>query len=257
MIDCKVFLGKPIDFIPSDSETKTPLCKIYPPKVGDIIEGNNISYIGLLTMTQEDIEDSFAASKNKDLSTVKIPTPFEYLLALAMNDEKELRIISAAIEFFIHEPITILGEIGAIMIGDFKEEIKTVNSIEELRMINADNFFQFQNLIRIAVGNKPVEAPNPNEHPKIRAMKAKARMRDRIKAKSGKGLTLEVTLAAICCMGIGITPLNVGEISYGAVHTLMGMYQGKEKYQLDIDSLLAGADSKKVKPKYWIKKLDD
>jgi hypothetical protein len=85
-------------------------------------------------------------------------------------------------------------------------------------------------LIRIAVGNKPVEAPNPNEHPKIRAMKAKARMRDRIKAKSGKGLTLEVTLAAICCMGIGITPLNVGEISYGAVHTLMGMYQGKEKY---------------------------
>jgi hypothetical protein len=38
---------------------------------------------------------------------------------------------------------------------------------------------------------------------------------------------------------------------------LTSMYQGKEKYELDIDSLLAGADSKKVKPKYWIKNLDD
>lgn len=107
------------------------------------------------------------------------------------------------------------------------------------------------------MGTKPVEAPDPNEHPKVRAMKAKARLRDRIKAKSNKGISLNTTLAAICCMGIGITPLNIGEISYGSVRTLMSIYQGKEKYELDIDSLLAGADSKKVKPKYWIKNLDD
>jgi hypothetical protein len=107
------------------------------------------------------------------------------------------------------------------------------------------------------VGSKPVEAPNPNEHPKIRAMKAKARLRDRIKARSGKGISLSTTLVAICCMGIGITPLNIGEISYGSMYMLTGMYQGKEKYELDIDSLLAGADSKKVKPKYWIKNLND
>jgi hypothetical protein len=34
-------------------------------------------------------------------------------------------------------------------------------------------------------------------------------------------------------------------------------YQEKEKYQLDIESLLAGADSKKVKPKYWIANFED
>ena len=88
-------------------------------------------------------------------------------------------------------------------------------------------------------------------------MKAKARLRDKIKAKSNKNIKLESTLAAICCMGIGITPLNIGEITYGSIHILMSMYQGKEKYELDIDSLLAGADSKKVKPKYWIKDLND
>jgi hypothetical protein len=34
------------------------------------------------------------------------------------------------------------------------------------------------------------------------------------------------------------------------------MYQQNEEYDIDIRSLLAGADSKKVKPKYWIKNLD-
>jgi hypothetical protein len=35
----------------------------------------------------------------------------------------------------------------------------------------------------MATDQKIVELPNPNEHPKIKAMKAKARYRDKIKAK--------------------------------------------------------------------------
>lgn len=259
MNDCKVLLSLPLDFIPTNSEERKTLCKIFPPKVGEILADNNLSYIGLLTMSQEDIEDSILdpkKNKNKNLSEIKIPTPFEYLMALA-TEPKEAKVISAAIEFFIKEPVTIMGQIGAILIGDLEEELSKAGSLESLRMINSENFFQFQNLVRISVGSKPVEPPNPNEHPKIKAMKAKARLRDRIKSKSGKGINLSTTLAAICCMGIGITPLNIGEISYGSMRILTSMYQGKEKYELDIDSLLAGADSKKVKPKYWIKNLDD
>lgn len=58
-------------------------------------------------------------------------------------------------------------------------------------------------------------------------------------------------------MGIGITPLNIGELSYAALMKLLERYQFKEKYDIDIKSLLAGADSSKVKPKYWISNLDD
>lgn len=256
MINCKVLLQEPIDFIPNDAENRTPLCKIYPPSVREIIQDNNISYIGLLTMSQEDIEDSFGNQKNKDLSKIKIPTPFEYLLALASDPNQE-KIICAAIEFFIKEPVAILDQVGAIFIGDLKTELLAAGSLENLRMITNDNYFQFQNLIRQSVGTKPVEPPDPTLHPRARAMKAKARLRDRIKAKSNKGITLDTTLASICCMGMGLNPLNIGEISYGSVHILMSIYQGKEKYELDINSLLAGADSKKVKPKYWIKNLDD
>jgi hypothetical protein len=62
-------------------------------------------------MTQEDIEDSILdpkKNKNKNLSDIKIPTPFEYLMALA-TEPNEAKVISAAIEFFIKEPVTIMG----------------------------------------------------------------------------------------------------------------------------------------------------
>ena len=65
------------------------------------------------------------------------------------------------------------------------------------------------------------------------------------------------SLVSICCMGLGITPLNIGEMSYIAMDSILHKYQEKEKYQLDIDSLLAGADSKKIKPKYWIRNFEE
>jgi len=90
-------------------------------------------------------------------------------------------------------------------------------------------------------------------------MKAKARYRDKIKAKqmAKTGLSLFSSMASICCMGIGLTPLNIGEMSYIAMEAIISQYQAKEKYEVDIDSLLAGADSKKIKPKYWIRNLEE
>jgi hypothetical protein len=83
-------------------------------------------------------------------------------------------------------------------------------------------------MIRQAYGDKPIEPPepeNPNEDPRIRRIKEKARERDKIKARqAGKnGISLSTCLTAICCMGIGITPLNVGEMSYASVGGIMKM----------------------------------
>jgi hypothetical protein len=83
-----------------------------------------------------------------------------------------------------------------------------------------------------------VEPPNPNEHPKVKEMKRKARYRDKVKAKqaakSKDGISLFTTLVSICCMGLGITPLNIGEMSYVAIESILKKYQEKEKYDLDI-----------------------
>ena len=102
-----------------------------------------------------------------------------------------------------------------------------------------------------------MEPPDPDEDPRVKRIKAKARYRDKIKAKKGMGITLGTLLASICCMGIGINPLNVGELSYASVDSLIKTYQEKEKYETDIKALMAGADSKKIKPKYWIRNLDE
>jgi len=45
-------------------------------------------------------------------------------------------------------------------------------------------------------------------------------------------------------------------LSYATFSKLISVYQEKEKYEVDIRSLLAGASSKDVKPKYWIHNSD-
>ena len=95
-------------------------------------------------------------------------------------------------------------------------------------LLTEEEYFDFQNAIREALGDKakkPPEPENPNENPIIARIKAKARERDRIKAKqhSKDGISLDTTLVAICCMNLGITPLNIGEMSYAAIGPIMNM----------------------------------
>lgn len=241
MSDINFLFGYPVEF--------KNLCMVYPPKVRDTFNNKFHMYAQILTISQEEIEDEYV-EKKMDIS--QLLTPFEYLLNAAYNDPEFKKYIEEAFLFFTHEPITFLFEQKEIVVG----EISNIEKLEDLRLLQEEDYFDFQNLIRQALGRDIVESPNPNEDPRVKAIKAKARYRDKIKAKSGKGITFKTTLASICCMGIGITPLNIGEMSYACVHWLIGMYQQNEEYDIDIRSLLAGADSKKVKPKYWIKNLD-
>jgi hypothetical protein len=127
-----------------------------------------------------------------------------------------------------------LYEQKKIVVGDIKEVLKNAKTLEDLIIINEEDFLDFQNAIRESLGKKEVEPPNPNEHPKIKEMKRKARYRDKVKAKNaakGKdGISLFTTLVSICCMGLGITPLNIGEMSYVALESILRKYQEKEKY---------------------------
>ena len=237
------FLGYPVEF--------KNLCLVYPPKVKDVVGDPTFPICSkLLTISQEEIEDEFTEN-GIDLS--KLLTPFEYILNNAYNSKAIEALLIKAFALFIHEPVVFLYEQKKILIGDLKE----VKSTSELRFLEEDEYFDFQNLLREALGGKPIEPPNPLEHPRIKQMKAKARLRDRVKAKSKKNPTLKTLLASICCMGFGLNPLNIGELSYAAVPMLINQYQEQEKYRLDIESLLAGADSKKVKPVYWIRNIED
>ena len=251
-------MNKELFFIGEPSEFK-PGIKIYPPTVKDVIMNPLFGHFErLLTYSQEEIEDEFLEAKKKlDV----YPTPFEFLLNNSYHSEQYRDLCLKAFKFFIHEEVTFLYEQKMIIVGNLQEVLKGVKTIDDLIFIKEEEFFEFQNLIRASIGRKQIEKPDPNIDPCIAEIKRKSRRAERLKAKQiakgkGEGITLYTILVSICCMGLGITPLNIGEMSYVALEAILRKYQEKEKYELDIDSLLAGADSKKVKPKYWIRNFE-
>ena len=245
MIDERVLLNLPIEF--------KGICKIYPPTVKEVVGLEHFdAFRAALTLSQEEIEDAYFGSNSTSQSQFEIPTPFQYLLITYYQEGSMRELIKEAFEFFLKTPVTIIPELEIIVVGVEEENLNPEKDLVEENLINADNFFDFQNKIRYCMGINPVEKPDPDEDPRVKRIKAKGRERERIKARKSKQ-TLGGLLTSICCMGIGLTPLNIGEISYAAVTWIIETYQGKEAYDIDIRCLLAGADSKKIKPKYWIK----
>ena len=242
MLNPAVFIGSPLLF-------KGKL-KIYPPSVREVITNPNFNvFYKLITISEDEVREEIG---NKLGEGEKLPTPFEYLLINSQFVNGFAPIFSTALNYFCKAGVRLEYESKQIVFQVEDEEV----------IIEEEDFFAFQNSIRAAVGDKPLQPPepiDPDEDPRVRRIKEKARERDRIKAKQGQkgGISLTTCLVAICCMGIGITPLNIGEMSYASVGVIMKMMQDKEKYDIDIRSLLAGASSKKVKPKYWIRNTND
>ena len=251
-------MSKELSFICEPSQFK-PGIKIYPPTVRQVITCERYNLYGhILTYSQEEVEDELLEAE-KTLESY--PTPLEFLLSNSYHNKQYEQACKEAFQFFLHEEVTFLYEEKLIVIGNIKDVLRKAESLQDLVMIKEEEFFDFQNMIREYIGKKRVTPPNPNEHPKIKEMKRRARYRDKIKAKQatkGKdGISLFTVLVSICCMGLGITPLNIGEMSYVAIESILRKYQEKEKYELDINSLLAGADSKKIKPQYWIRNFEE
>ena len=256
MTNIAAFIGEPLNF-------KNKLY-VYPPSVREVTTNPKFGvYQKLLTATQDDVRDELK-TEGKTLDTY--PTPYEFLLANCYNSAQFRELVVEAFQFFCHTKVEFLYEDKKIIIGDEETLLQTITDISQLKYLLEEDYYDFQNAIRMSMGDKPEKPPepiDPNEDPRIRRMKEKIRERDRAKAKraaegkaTGNGISLSTCLAAICCMGIGITPLNIGEMSYAAVSPIMKIMQEKEKYDIDIRSLLAGADSKKVKPKYWIREQE-
>ena len=251
MIDEKILLGFPIDF--------KDICQVYPPTVNDVVGNKNFGiYQSLFTMTQEELDKAFLQDERANY----VPTPFQYLLINYYQDEKVRQKIHEAFTFFIHEPVTIVPEIEMLLIGKSEDELDPDVDLEEPRLLTEENYFEFQNMIRQVMGVEMEKPPGPEEEnldPRIKRYKMKIKKSEEIlkKKRAKNAPTLGTLLTAICCMGIGLNPLNIGEISYACVHWLITMEQQKEEYDIDIRALLAGADSKKVKPKYWIKNIDE
>lgn len=237
----KLFVGSPINFY--------DICLIYPIKINDILSLGKITYnyqINLLTMTERDMRKMLEKKKISEEDEIYSLSIFEYLMESGKNNSNFLLDLEKAFFTFIREKISILPDLGYVVIGDFKDK----------RIIDKNNFEDFQDIIRIS-NHIPIPERSPeDESPmakKFRLRREAVEEAKRKKAeKEGTNLELEDLIECLCAYGIGFTPKNIGDLTIYALYKLLNRLQKKEQYELDIRMLLAGADSKKVKPKNWI-----
>lgn len=249
MINLNAFLKKPILF--------QGKFYIYPPSVNDAIDDKDFyKYIQVLTFSHEDVEDALF-TKDGSLAEIPsdaiIPTPFQFLFNNCKKSKEYEAIVKKAFKFFIHLDIELFYDRRAILLGSLEDNLQNIEQIDELCFLEEVDFFDFQNSIRSSLGLEKKELPDLSLPFKARQMKAKARYRDKVKSQQSDAITLETSIAALCCMNMGLNPLNVGNISYAAVTELTNMYQKQEAYKNDYSAIMAGADPKKIKMKYWIR----
>ena len=171
MINEKILLGFPVDF--------KDICQIYPPTVNDVCGDNDFLICqALFTMTQEELEDAY----DKE-GIEQTPTPFRYLMINCYQDEEMKEKVIKGLYKLIREPVAIVPEIEMFLIGKYEDDIDPDVDLDEPRLITADNYFDFQNQIRLVMGEKevePPEVPDPNEDPRITRWKRKVREHDKI-----------------------------------------------------------------------------
>lgn len=250
MIDERVLLGIPLYYEKKDLYIKIPT-------VADVSGVQNYSaYVSMFTTSQEDIWDRIAERENKMPNGKPVegaPTPFEDFLLNCYASPFFMQLAIKAFKFWTNSNVKIIPATKTIL---FLDNISEIKEARFLKTIEEEDFFDFQNLIRIASGSQPIEPPKPNENPKVALIKAKGRYRERIKKKKGNknSISFSQILVALCCMNTGLNPLNIGEVTYPAINEIFYVSQLKEKYETDLTIATAGFGNQKIKPKYWIQK---
>lgn len=218
------------------------VCKVYPLTIKEIIEmdySKYKTYLSTLLLDEIAISQHIKEKTGEDISPDKIK-PLDYLLSSAEQNDSFLLEVQDMFSTFIKEKIIILPEVSSVVIG---------NPIER-RIINNDNFKDFQEILRIQNGQIIKPPPPKNETPgerKMRLLREKVEAAKKKKAeKDTEGMPFSVYLEIAEVFGI-----NLEKCTVYAFYKLIARYQAKEKWEQDIQMLCAGAEADKLKTKYW------
>lgn len=203
--------------------------------------------LNLLTLTSYDLYEHY---KKKGVKVSEDIDVYDNLMDSCENDSYFLLDMQEAFHTFIREPVQILSDLRIIVIG---------NGVEK-RIIDKRKFFDFQNILRIQNRIPMAEEIPEDENPiqrkfRLRREQVKQAKKRQVEKDNGNIISFHDLISSLCVYDIGINLQNVGDLSIYAFHELLDRAREKEKYELDMKTILAGADAKKVKPKYWIRNL--
>lgn len=218
------------------------VCKIYPLTIKEIIElgySTYKTYLSTLLLDEVAISQHIKEKTGEDISPEKID-PLTYLLSSAEQNDSFLLEVQSMFSTFIKEDVLLLPEISSVVIGDPLQR----------RIINSQNFKDFQEILRIQNGQKIKPPPPPNETPGERKMRLLREKVEAVKAKKNEsdseGMPFSVFLEIADVFGI-----NLEKCTVYAFYKLVARHQAREKWNQDIQMLCAGAEADKLKTKYW------
>ena len=237
------------------------ICKVHQLLLGEITnEETGIGldkyhyYINMLTMEEEDLKEVLQKKKKEASGLIPLDfdlnmSVFQYLMSSAQLDNSFFLDFKTALSTFIKEDILISPKKGIIIVG---------NPIHR-RVITEKEFQEIGMALRLFNKMRVKQLPPENETPLQRKFRLKREERDRVKekqmAKNEDNLSFADVMSSICVMNVGINLLNIKQYTIYQIKDLLERAQAKEAYHTELDMLMAGADSKKIKPKHYVRNL--
>ena len=224
------------------------VCRVTPLTMGEILKLGMDSYnskLGILLLTEVDIVKIIKEKTGQEIPIENIE-PLSYLLQSAEHDDMFLLELQSAFATFIKEDIMLLPKINSVLVG----------APQDRRLITSQNYSDFQDILRLHNKREMKEPPPENESAIARKFRLKREARDAAKRKqqekNGDGQSLVDLLEIATVFGI-----DYKNVTLFAFYNLIARYQAKEKWDQDIKLICAGADSKKIKSKYWGESLKE
>lgn len=224
------------------------VCSIKPFTMEEIVKMGTSKYngyLGLLLLTETDIAEIIKEKVGQDIPVDEIQ-PLKYLIQSTTQNDGFLLELQFIFSTFVQEQVLILPKINSILVGEPQDK----------RLINEENFRDFQDILRIQNRKEYVAPPPPDETPGERKMRL---LREQVAAvkkkqaqKKNDGQSLVELLEIAETYGI-----DARNHTLYAFYSLLRRHQLKEKWQQDIQMICAGADGKKIKSKYWGESLDN
>jgi hypothetical protein len=201
-------------------------------------------------MQEEDLKELL--SKKQVMLVDQNISVFQYLLVSASLDNTFFLDFKLGLSTFIKEEVLLSPNKGMIIVG---------NPLDK-KIITEKEFSKMRDALRLFNKMKIKEPPPENETPIQRRFRLKREERERVKEKTLQkkaeedgGVEFADIMSSLCTMNVGVTALNIGEYTIYQIKDLLERAQARDTYYTELDMLMAGADSKKIKPQHYVRNL--
>lgn len=174
-------------------------------------------------------------------------TTWDIILSNMYHGTDEYReFLINAMELFVQDKVTFVYCKGYFYVGNIKDN----------KIINKDNFEEFKRILKIqnCLDKEKKEEKFANKKAE-EIMKKIMKGRQSIKNNSEK-VEFSDLVSVLAANGNGLNILNVWDLTMYKFNDQFARMQMIEEYDINIRSLLAGANSNEIKLKHYIRSID-